>query len=217
MAHQRRYGPRGVRLWLTGWLLLTPALASTTAAQDVCGDGSTFQVTLPSVSGGPGDVITLPANCRVYALFVSGFARNGKLNELLFYDLAKYVLEQEGYVHWAGWNNLLKEYMARPLHRTETYQSGPNADVEGPHPGDPAQVSTLVPGTLQWKAVPEEDTQFQADALRMLQAIRSRHPDALIIVAGHSMGGAAVARLGINPNLPAIDLLAPIDPVGNRS
>jgi hypothetical protein len=148
---------------------------------------------------------------------VSGFARNGKLNELLFYDLAKYVLEQDGYVHWAWWNNLLKEYMARPLHRTETYQSGPNADVEGPHPGDPAQVSTLVPGTLQWKAVPEEDTQFQADALRMLQAIRSRHPDALIIVAGHSMGGAAVARLGINPNLPAIDLLAPIDPVGNRS
>jgi asparagine synthase (glutamine-hydrolysing) len=38
----------------------------------------------------------------------------------------------------------------------------------------------------------------------------------LEIVAGHSMGGNAVARLGADPGV-SIDLLAPIDPVGNRT
>jgi hypothetical protein len=66
------------------------------------------------------------------------------------------------------------------------------------------------------KAVPEEDTQFQADAKRLLKRIRDEHPDAIIIVAGHSMGGNAVARLGANTPVD-IDLLAPMDPVGNRS
>ncbi len=187
------------------------------AQPQVCGDGTTFTVSLPSVADGPGDSVTLPSGCRVYALLVSGFARNGALDELVFYDLAHYVLQQDGYVHWAWWNNLLKEYMARPLHRTETYRQFPTDLPLGPNPGDPLQVSTLVPGAPRWKAVPEEDTQFQADALRMVQAIRSRHPDAVVIVAGHSMGGASVARLGTNASLPPIDLLAPIDPVGNRS
>ncbi len=191
------------------------ALPTRAEAQQVCGSG-TFTVTLPSVAGGPGDSVTLPQGCRVYALLVSGFTRNDALDELLFYDLAKFVLEQDGYVHWAWWNNLLAEYMGRPLHRTETYRHLPGEPELGPNPGT-GSLSTLVPGTLRWKAVPEEDHQFQADALRMLQAIRARNPDAVIIVAGHSMGGAAVARLGTNTNVPDIDLLAPIDPVGNRS
>ena len=75
----------------------------------------------------------------------------------------------------------------------------------------PADIDSPVP-----KAIPAEDTQFQADAKRMLEAIRAHNPDALIVVAGHSMGGNAVARLGAGTGT-LIDLLAPIDPVGNRN
>ena len=65
------------------------------------------------------------------------------------------------------------------------------------------------------KANPDEDEQFQRDAALVIRAVRQRNPNAIIIVAGHSMGGNAVARLGLNRDLD-IDLLAPIDPVGNR-
>lgn len=220
MTHPWLSCTRAVRGWLACGLLLMPALASTTTAQDVCGNGSTFQVTLPSVHGGPGDAITLPDGCRVYALLVSGYSRNPALDELTFYSLAKFVMEQDGYVHWAWWNNLLKEYMARPLHQTDTLNI-PVQGAMGPTPGGLPGVNALGFAPLDTfqvvpKAVPEEDVQFQSDAARMLTAIRSRNPDAIIIVAGHSMGGNAVARLGTNKDVP-IDLLAPIDPVGNRS
>jgi hypothetical protein len=215
MDHVVRSLARTSALLVLLGLLAPPAIAD--AQTHVCGNGSTFTVTLPSVADGPGDSVTLPDGCRVYALLVSGYLRNSSLDELLFYDLAKFVLEQDGYVHWAWWNNLLKEYMARPLHRTETYQFLPGQTPIGPNPGDQPLRTVVVPGGPRWKAVPEEDHQFQADALRMLSAIRSRNPDAIIVVAGHSMGGAAVARLSTRSDLPAIDLLAPIDPVGNRS
>jgi hypothetical protein len=186
-------------------------------ATQMCGDGTTFTVQLPMLVGhgaGLSDEVTIPNGCRIYALFVSGYMANRDLDQLMFYKLAKLVAENDGYVHWAWWNNLLKEYLARPLH-------GLPGPAPQPTPGNLAGthalgfVPTDLPGGVP-KAVPEDDFQFQSDAKFMLKEIRQRNPDALIIVAGHSMGGNAVVRLGSDPTVP-IDLLAPIDPVGNRS
>ena len=200
-------------------LLLGLPLGASTASAEECGNGTTFDVRLPNLNGRGDDMLTLPDGCRIYALLVSGYSRNAPLDELSFYNLAKFVMEQDGYVHWAWWNNLLKEYMARPLHLTDTVTL-PLTGAHGPTPGGLSGTHALgfapFEGLLAPKAVPEEDHQFQSDASRMLTAIRARNPDAIIIVVGHSMGGAAVARLGTNPNVP-IDVLAPIDPVGNRS
>ncbi len=203
-------------------VLVTIALAPEAHAQEICGNGTVFTVQLPSVSGGNGDSITLPDGCRIYALFVSGYERNQKLDELTFYRLAKLIAENDGYVHYAWWNNLLKEYMAGPLHTDEPFIVPVTGTRIGPTPGGLLGVhgAGFVPlvhelGLLP-KAVPEDDFQFQADARRMLTAIRSRNPDAIIVVAGHSMGGNSVSRLGATTPVD-IDLLAPIDPVGNRS
>lgn len=204
--------------------LVSLAAGSPVEAQPVdqmCGDGTTFTVDLPASGGTVGaDSVTLPNGCRIYALLVSGYARNPNFDELTFYKLAKFVMENNGYVHWAWWNNLLKEYMARPLHRDtftrpltgEVLESTPGG-LTGVHAAGfvPPSIVDVVP-----KAIPEEDRQFQADASRMLAAIRLHNPNAIIIVAGHSMGGESVARLGANTSV-SIDLLAPIDPVGNRS
>jgi hypothetical protein len=193
------------------------------AAAQECGNGTTFTVVLPSIRpGGDGDTITLPAGCRIYTLFVSGYARNPELDELTFYRLAKFVAENDGYVHWAWWNNVLKPYMEGPLHIGDTVTNPVTGVVYKATPGALPGVHALgfVPASHEFslvpKAVPEEDTQFQADAKILLRRVREVNPGAVIVVAGHSMGGNSVARLGANTPVD-IDLLGPMDPVGNRS
>lgn len=183
--------------------LLSPSTShAQTPADEMCGDGSTFDVVLGL------ETLKIPNGCRIYTLIVSGYERNNNLDELTFYNLAKYVAENDGYVHYAWWNNLLKEYMARPLHDSNSNPGG----LLGVH------ALGFVPLDTNFfnKAIPNDDFQFQQDADSLLQQIRRNNPNAIIIVAGHSMGGNSVARLGATTNVN-IDLLAPIDPVGNRS
>ncbi len=203
---------------------------------EMCGDGETFTVNLPGqvlaadpstllLPGRklPDDSVTLPKGCGIYAFLVHGYGRNGDLDELMFYKLAKFVAENNGYVHWSWWNNLLAEYMARPLHCSRdddrsSPEGRPLCDTN-PHatPGDLLKngIAFTLPGGIG-KGKPDEDFQFQHDAQLVLERVRAENPDAIIIVAGHSMGGNATARLGFETNVD-IDLLAPIDPVGNRN
>src|SRR5574340_168522 len=95
-----------------------PVRDGSTGFLNMCGDGTTFTVDLPDREGG-NDSITLPSGCRIYAFFVAGYGRNQGFNELHFYRFAKYVMENDGYVHWSWWNNLLKEYLGGPLHRSD--------------------------------------------------------------------------------------------------
>jgi hypothetical protein len=187
----------------------SPALGQSPG--EMCGDGTTFTVALPGAPGTglPGDSVTLPNGCRMYALFVSGYSVSPALDYLSFYKLARFVAANDGYVHYAWWNNFFGEYLSRPLHGHSTPGNIFSSHVLGFVPGD--QGDSGAP-----KAVPEEDTQFQADARRVLEEIRARNPDALIVVAGHSMGADTVVRLGASTST-IIDLLAPIDPVGNRT
>jgi hypothetical protein len=143
----------------------------------------------------------VPDGCRVYALFVSGYERNQKLDELTFYRLTKLIAEK-GLRALRMVEQLLKEYMAGPRHKDETFTLPVTGAKIGPTPGGLVGIhgAGFVPlvhelGLIP-KAVPEDDFQFQDDARRMLAAIRSRNPDALIVVAGHSMGGNSVSRLG---------------------
>jgi len=149
--------------------------------------------------------IEIPNGRPIYALIVHGYTQNKNFNQLLLYNFAKRLMEDGAYVHWAWWNNLCAEYMEGPLHHPGSYpgQSGLMGVIDGAVNADN-------------KALPADDYQFQADAEAFLQAIRKHNPRAIIIVVGHSMGGAAVARLGTNTKV-AIDILAPIDPVDNRS
>lgn len=196
---------------------------------------ATFSVSLPAIeSSNPGDrcdilpkiipvdSITVPNGRPAYVLLVSGYSRNNNFDELTFYNFAKFMMRERGaYVHYAWWNNLLAAYMRRPLHQSFC------AEDDKPTPGDLAtHAQGFVPietdpttGESADKAIPSEDHQFQADAIAFLKAIREHNPQAPIIVAGHSMGGDAVARLGDHPDLAGlmIDVLAPIDPVGNRT
>jgi hypothetical protein len=204
---------------------------TTTAAphgNEMCGTGDTFDVPLtgwrlnddPSTEELtnrtlPNDSITLPDGCDVYALIVHGYGRNASFDELMYYKLAKWVAEHNGYVHYSWWNNLLGEYQSRPLH---VIGGSARGDDTYPTPGDISQFENIWDFARggSGKAVPDEDFQFQADADKMLKEIRARNPQAIVIVAGHSMGGNAVARLGSETEV-SIDLLAPIDPVGNRN
>lgn len=195
-------------LAITACLVFTGSTSVPTTAQepvvnDMCGNGTTFRVDLGT------DYLDLPAGCRIYALIVSGYERNNNLDELTLYNFAKFVAENNGYVHYAWWNNLLKEYMARPLHDLPNLNPG---GLMGVH------AAGFVPLANYFfnKAIPNEDIQFQTDARKLLSEIRRKNPNAVIIVAGHSMGGDAVARLGAATPV-TIDLLAPLDPVGNRS
>ena len=188
---------------------------------EMCGDGTTFEVQLPGVPGAwplgltpSPDSVELPNGCSIYAIFVSGYSVNPRLNYLTFYKLAKFVAERDGYVHYAWWNNFMGEYLRGPLHDSGVPELQPS-------PGGATHGLGFVPlhlpgGVGPAKAMPEEDVQFQADARAVIAEVRARNPNALIIVAGHSMGGSAVVRLGATPGVP-IDVLAPIDPVGNRS
>jgi len=108
---------------------LTDAFAQPWGNQ-MCGDGTnqTYLVELPAVDDSPGgglvfplatledDAILPPKGCDIYLLIISGIGRNRNFDELLFYPLAKYVAEHNGYVHYAWWNNLLQPYMSGPLH-----------------------------------------------------------------------------------------------------
>ncbi len=190
-----------------------------TLPQLECGDGTSFTVPLPARDG-IADSLELPNGCRIYALFVSGYSRNPSLDELTFYNAAKFVMEHDGYVHWAWWNNVLKPYLGGPVRPGLTFTNPVTGVVHPPTPGGVTAGAGFVPLAhefdVQPKAVPEDDFHFQADARLLLRAIRQHNPDAIIVVAGHSMGGNAVARLGTARDVD-IDLLAPIDPVGNRS
>jgi len=224
-------------------VLLSNGIATNALAQantnQMCGDGTTFTVALPGTSLGirstvlfhqvsgspnaPADSVTLPNGCRIYAIFVSGYGNNGSFTDIVFYKLAKFIAENNGYVHVSWWNNLLGEYMSRPLHPTTVViRKVLGEDVTLTNA--PASNSSFAEALLSFiqpplmdlpKAIPDEDYQFQADAAAVIRAIKQRNPNAIIVVAGQSMGGAAVARLGMTRDLP-IDLLAPIDPVNNR-
>jgi pimeloyl-ACP methyl ester carboxylesterase len=151
------------------------------------------------------DSVVIPNGRPIYALFVHGYQQNINFNLLLCYNFAKRLMQDGAYVHWSWWNNLCAEYMGRPLHRADS------------HPGVIGLWGILAGGVApDYKAIPVEDYQFQADAKAFLKAIRDNNPSAIIIVLGHSMGGAAVTRLGSEMEV-VIDILAPLDPVGNRS
>jgi pimeloyl-ACP methyl ester carboxylesterase len=215
-----------------------PALAQPNGGE-MCGDGTTFTVPLPGTTTGiddseglfrvinaplpPPDSVTLPNGCRIYAIFVSGYANNRHFKDLPFYKVAEFIARNNGYVHFSWWNNLLKEYLGGPLHPVDITVRRLFGLVEDvvirPGPANPHTITSwlsFAPDFIDLpKANPDEDLQFQQDAARVIRAIREHNPDAIVIVAGHSMGGNAVARLGMNRDLD-IDLLAPIDPVGNR-
>lgn len=152
------------------------------------------------------DSITIPNGRPIYALIVAGYQNNGYLDELLVYNFARHLMAQGAYVHYAWWNNLLAPYMERPLHHAQS------------HPGDLLGNfdSFRFVEDAALKAVPGEDYQFVADAELLLTAIRENNPSAMIVVVGHSMGGGAVVHLGSRTNV-VLDILAPIDPVGNRN
>ena len=152
------------------------------------------------------DIITVPNGRPIYALFVSGYAQNRYLDQTLFYNFARHLMARGAYVHYAWWNNLLAPYLERPLHHNQSHP-GNNEDQINP---------LMTTGDADRKAFPGEDYQFVADASRFLAAIREHNPRAMIIVVGHDMGGASIVHLERNSDT-LIDLLAPIDPVGNRN
>ncbi len=129
-----------------------------------------------------------------------------------WYNFAKCLMEKDAYVHYSWWNNLLAPYMERPLHDPNSVPS------TKANPWEEVNNYTWVPPSVR-KAIPGDDYQFQQDATRLIKAIHDDNEHALIILVGHSMGGDAVARLAASDELKNIEiaLLAPIDPVGNRS
>lgn len=180
------------------------------------------KIDVPEV--GPADSITLPNGCSIYAFLVAGYSQNRNFNEIVFYKLAEFVAKNNGYVHVSWWNNLLSPYMAGPLHpRTIVIERLFGLLQPIVIPPTPAfsenlleNLVTFVPLDLDLpKANPDEDFQFQSDMALVIKTIRDHNPNAIIVVAGHSMGAASVARLGLNKTLQ-IDLLAPIDPGNNR-
>ena len=161
-------------------------------------------------SGEPasGDSIVVPNGRPIYAIIVSGYSSNAYLDQMMLYNFARYLMSKGAYVHYSWWNNLLAPYMARPLHSPQSY------------PGSIFLGSNILnfssAEAADHKALPGEDYQFLSDAKLFLTAIRQNNPNAMIIVAGHSMGGGAVVHLATQTN-QLIDIVAPIDPVGNRN
>ncbi len=164
-----------------------------------------------------GETICVPDGRPAYAILVSGYHQNYSLDMFHWYNFAKCLIKKGAYVHFAWWNNFLYPWMARPLH-----------DL-GSEPGLAELVSEDVLGFIPillpddpedpeyiHKAIPGNDFQFQTDLENFITQIRASNPHAAIILVGHSMGGDAVARFGASTSHD-IDLLAPIDPVGNRS
>jgi len=153
------------------------------------------------------DEIVVPNGRPIYALIVAGYSSNAFLDQMMLYNFARHLMSKGAYVHYSWWNNLLAPYMERPLHSLQSY------------PGE-IGVTNLFNfrsgEAANKKALPGEDYQFLSDAKRLLTAIRQNNPNAIIIVAGHSMGGCSVVHLGAQAS-ELIDILAPIDPVGNRN
>ncbi len=191
---------------------------------------ATVTVTLPCVSAGwlddifvndcQEDTIEIPNGRPIYALLVSGFHQNRQLDMFHFYRFASCLQKRGAYVHYAWWNNLLAPYMERPLHDQYSVPSTGAIPL-----GDLLNITPFPP--IHEKARPRDDVQFQADARKLLIEIRRSNPDAAIVLVGHSFGGNAVIRLAdslddpavMPADVPVLDvaLLAPIDPVGNRT
>jgi len=180
------------------------------------------------------EVIQIPNGRPIYAFLVNGFDQNKDFDMFHFYNFAKCIYkraedyDKKAYVHFAWWNNLLAPYMKKPLHNDKSVPSKVHGalDASADYFGflyDPNKLTPgLIPGTYisgyPTKAIPAEDYQFQKDAKAVLYAIREHNTEAAIILVGHSMGGDSVVRLaGSMPANFKIDLLAPIDPVGNRT
>src|SRR5512138_1078695 len=99
MTAHHTTGPLKVTVGLMVGLLMAKAAVAAPVGDEACGDGSKFTVSLPAVGSTVGDdTITLPNGCRIYALLVSGYERNKAFDELTFYNLAKFVMENDGYV-----------------------------------------------------------------------------------------------------------------------
>lgn len=225
---------------LTAFAGALPAQAQTPSSNPnhMCGDGE-FEVELPGLpraklgiddltgifqsiefpDKAKDDLIKLPKGCRIYAFLFSGFADNEEYDHITFYNVAEFVAQNGGYVHVGWWNNLTAPYMERPLHNDSItikrlllpdYNIPPGPKAPGIIPDEFFNTILDLP-----KANPDDDYQFVEDLRVTLRAVRDQNPEALIIVAGHSMGANAIARVGAMPGVE-IDLLAPIDPVGNR-
>lgn len=198
----------------------TSPTSETSTVTIPCGPNDTeecIEVPLPCTTGNTGwfgkacenDKIKIPKDRPIYALLVSGYYQNNNLDMFHFYKFAQCLQQKGAYVHYAWWNNLLAPHMKRPLHNSGSKPGIfriPGDDILG------------LRGVNANKAIPAEDNQFQQDAEALLNAIHENDPDAHIIIVGHSMGGDAVARLASNISSDIdIALLAPIDPVGNRT
>lgn len=229
---------KSVRLFFVAAIMTTtPALAQPSTEQ-MCGSGPPITVTLPGTSlgfddtgsfftsispnVGNEDTITLPSNCSIYAFLVSGYKENAGLDEIIFYKFAEFVAKNNGYVHVSWWNNVLRPYMQRPMHVVpvtvdRTFPLPDQFLLPSPYnPFAPLATFDLLPTFVDMpKANPDEDFQFQSDIKLVIQAIKAHKKDAIVVVAGHSMGGASVVRLGLDPTVE-IDLLAPIDAGNNR-
>ncbi len=154
------------------------------------------------------DSIVVPNGRPIYALIVSGYASNKHLDEMMVYAFARHLQTKGAYVHYAWWNNLLAPYMERPLHHPQSEPGDLNENALG--------FINMAAEQAGRKAVPSEDYQLVADAKRFIATIRQHNPNAIIVVVGHSMGGGAVVHVGAQTD-DQINLLAPIDPVGNRN
>jgi pimeloyl-ACP methyl ester carboxylesterase len=180
----------------------------------------TFTVGLPCTEEGwygktcEDETIEIPNGRPIYALLVSGFHQNSNLDMFHFYNFARCLQEKGAYVHYAWWNNLLAPYMEKPLHNAGSVPSTASIPLDDLS-GFILNNGILFPD-VPTKAIPAEDHQFQQDAEALLTEIHANNPDAAIILVGHSMGGGAIARLAENTDID-IALLAPIDPVGNRT
>ena len=168
------------------------------------------------------DEVTLPNGCTIYAFLISGWNDNHGYDQIIFYKLAEFVAQHNGYVHVGWWNNLGKEYMERPLHLEQIRVTQKNLlfpDIELPlihaTPGTNLADAFLIESVDLPKANPDEDIQFVSDLRHVLRAVRDNNPNALIILAGHSMGGKAIVNAVAGTDI-RVDLLAAIDPVGNR-
>ena len=129
--------------------------------------------------------IEIPNGRPIYALIVSGYASNLYLDEIMLYNFVKEILSKGGYVHYSWWNNLLAPYMEKPLHHWKSHPGTMNGNSE--------KFKSLE--NVRFKALPGEDYQFVEDAIIFLQEIRKNNPEAIIVVAGHSMGGGAILHL----------------------
>ena len=213
----------------------SPAHAQPPASNpnEMCGNGETFTVDLPGSTLGiddkngllasieapdiaRDDQITLPKGCQIYAFLISGWGDNDGYDRIIFYKFAEFVAQRNGYVHVGWWNNLGKEYMERPLHQEVITVSGISCCTGDIHATPGTNLGAFPEVDLDLpKANPDEDTQFVIDLRATLRAVRQQNPGALIILVGHSMGGNAIVHAVAGTDIQ-VDLLAPIDPVGNR-